>query len=296
MVGCPLAYWLWIGLAMVRVSPVYGQQGPGPDGQPAADGGAGNGQQADVEVMDLNEIDLEQAEESWENLPAEKAADITDSVKVDEIVEPSSEYRYSSFGKPDPFRKPQVTSSSPMGQEEKGNQTVSGAEIPIISPLQAYPLEDLDVKGVWVLGNGQTRAIIMTPKKEGIVVKEGDPIAAGKVMNIERTKLVVRQYSVREDGVREFEDLEISIGRNQDRKKGFIRLNPGKDPEFVNFNDDAKVEAAARAKAAEQAANEKPPVNDRFAAPPQAGQANPAGGNEPNGVQAAGDAVRQQDQ
>ena len=34
---------------------------------------------------------------------------------------------------------------------------VSEASIPMVSPLQAYPLEQLQVKGVWIHRSGEAR-------------------------------------------------------------------------------------------------------------------------------------------
>jgi len=199
----------------------------------------------DVDVIDLNEINLREAQQSWESTQRPTGSDVTDSIRIDEIIEPSGEYRYSSFGKPDPFQQPTVQQTSSISRVENRNGEVSGSEIPMVSPLQAYPLDELEVKGVWVLKGGETRAIIMTPKKEGIVVKVGDPIAAGKILSIKRTQLKVRQYRIREDGVREFEDLEMNFGIGQDQPKGIIRLNPGKEPEFVQFVEPGRPAPAA---------------------------------------------------
>ncbi|MFW7380390.1 MAG: pilus assembly protein PilP [Oligoflexus sp.] len=198
---------------------------------------------SEVEVIDLNEINLKEAQESWENVQKPTATDVTGSVRIDEILEPSGDYRYSSFGKPDPFQKPSLESASPVRSTAENNAIINGSEIPIVSPLQAYPLDELEVKGVWVLRGGETRAIIMTPKKEGIVVKVGDPIAAGKILSIKRNQLLVRQYRLREDGVREFEDLELSFGNVKEQQRGIIRLDPGKDPEFVKFDEERGQEA-----------------------------------------------------
>lgn len=195
---------------------------------------------SDVEVIDLNEINLREAQESWESVQQPRGTDVTDSVRIEEIIEPPTDYRYSAFGKPDPFKRPslELTGNVSPAALTTGVDEVTASEIPMVSPLQAYPLEELEVKGVWVLRGGETRAIVMTPKKEGIVVKVGDPIAAGKVLSINRQSLIVRQYRIREDGVREFEDLELAIGNQQEKRRGIIKLSPGKDPEFVKFDDE----------------------------------------------------------
>lgn len=193
-----------------------------------------------VNVLDLNDVDLEQAEENWENIQPVQANDVTKSVTIEEIVEPTMDYRYSPFGKPDPFLRPTIRQTIAETSQNKSGQkkVLAGTEIPMVSPLQGYPLDELEVKGVWVLQDGSTRAVVMTPKKEGIVVKPGDPIAAGKILSIARNKMMVRQYRLREDGVREFEDTELSIGLSADKDRGVIKFEPGKKPEFVRFGQE----------------------------------------------------------
>ncbi len=196
---------------------------------------------AGVSVLDLNDIDLEQSEENWQNVPPSQATDVTKSVTIEEIIEPTMEYRYSPFGKADPFLRPNLRQTIAEGNSNDPNaKPSSGTEIPMVSPLQGYPLDDLEIKGVWVLQNGSARAVVMTPKKEGIVVKEGDPIAAGKILSIARQRMVVRQYRIRDDGVREFEDTELPIGLSKDTDRGVIKFAPGKKPEFVRFGEEGQ--------------------------------------------------------
>jgi hypothetical protein len=87
----------------------------------------------------------------------------------------------------------------------------------------------------------------MTPKGEGVVVKEGDPISSGKVLNIKREQLTVRLYRLRADGVREYEDVGMKIGGVNTNAEGVIKLEPGKDPVFVNPEADGKPAALGRA-------------------------------------------------
>jgi Tfp pilus assembly protein PilP len=185
-----------------------------------------------AERLDLNQIDLEQVEEEWESTPTKSTVDMGSSVKIREIVEPSGEYSYASFGRPDPFTAPAALMDP--GTNAGASVTPEGSEIKIISPLQRYPLTDLNVKGVWQLSSGETRAVILTPKGEGVVVKEGDPISSGKVLSIKREQLTVRLYRLRADGVREYEDVAMKIGATGQAAEGVIKLEPGKDPVFVN--------------------------------------------------------------
>ncbi len=204
---------------------------PAQGAQPPANGKAGK-KKKQAERLDLNQIDLEQVEEEWDSTPTKSAVDMGNSVKIREIVEPSGEYSYASFGRPDPFTAPAALMDP--GTNAGAPVTPEGSEIKIVSPLQRYPLSDLNVKGVWQLSSGETRAVILTPKGEGVVVKEGDPISSGKVLSIKREQLTVRLYRLRADGVREYEDVGMKIGATADANQGVIKLDPGKDPVFVN--------------------------------------------------------------
>lgn len=210
----------------------------------------------DLEVIDLNESLDEQQVDKWDSAKTAYPSAAT-PVTIENIVEPSSEYHYASFGKPNPFLAPQPKSESEMLETEstvstpasddsaislssipapaQGPAAVSGAmqEIPVVSTLQKYPLARLELKGVWQLDTGDRRAIVMTPNKEGVIVKMEDPIAAGKVLDIKRDRIVVRQYRIRDDGVREFSDENLYLGDAKRREKTFVRLLPGKEPEFT---------------------------------------------------------------
>jgi Tfp pilus assembly protein PilP len=200
-----------------------------------------------AERLDLNQIDLEQVEEEWESTPTRPAVDMGSSVKIREIVEPSGEYSYASFGRPDPFIAPASLMDPGTNAGAAAPLTPEGSEIKIISPLQRYPLTDLNVKGVWQLSSGETRAVVMTPKGEGVVVKEGDPISSGKVLNIKREQLTVRLYRLRADGVREYEDVGMKIGGSTDKAQGVIKLEPGKDPIFESPEANGKPVPLGRA-------------------------------------------------
>jgi Tfp pilus assembly protein PilP len=198
-----------------------------------ANGKAGK-KRKQAERLDLNQIDLEQVEEEWDSTPTKSTVDMGNSVKIREIVEPSGEYSYASFGRPDPFVAPAALMDPGANEGATPAFVPEGSEIKIVSPLQRYPLSDLNVKGVWQLSSGETRAVILTPKGEGVVVKEGDPISSGKVLSIKREQLTARLYRLRSDGVREYEDVAMKIGGAPDKSQGVIKLDPGKDPVFVN--------------------------------------------------------------
>ena len=188
------------------------------------------GKPNEVDVLDLSKVDLEQDELDLDELEQDSSFN-DDSLKVEDILEPSEDYQYASFGRPDPFARPKLERVDAAATPDTMTDPL-GTEIPMISPLQAYPLEQLQIKGVWVHRNGEARAVIMTPKKEGIVIKKGDPISAGKVISISRRRVLVRQYSIRADGSREYKDVELYIGNEKPKETGVIRLQPGKEAVF----------------------------------------------------------------
>jgi Tfp pilus assembly protein PilP len=163
------------------------------------------------EKLDLNQVDLDDAEEDWESTTQKNDSEKNRGIRVKDIIEPSGEYSYASFGRPDPFMqpeslfKPMVLAKIPLQgplNDGKDGQT---------SLLQTYMIGDLKVKGIWQQASKQMRAIIVTPKNQSVVVKEGDPIATGKIYSIARNELKVRLYKLRSDGIREFDEYTMMM-------------------------------------------------------------------------------------
>lgn len=207
--------------------------------------------EAKMERLDLNQVDLEQVEGEWGS--NSKEVEVKQSVRLKEIMEPTSEYNYASFGKPDPFQQPDFNVDALVNETTETNvQSVApeGKDVIITSPLQAYPINDLSIKGVWQLSSGEIRAMVATPKGQGIVVKEGDPISSGKVLSIARDKVQVRLYRLRADGVREYQDSTMAIGLSKKVEKGVIKMEPGKDPTFVVPDADGSLTPAVPTPAA----------------------------------------------
>lgn len=194
----------------------------------------------DVEVTDLNNLSLEESEGDWNEINrSQDAENISDKVRIEDIVEPVSDYHYASFDRLDPFLSPDFISTvkaEVQGREGAAKDTVKKVlkeyEIPMVNILQNYRLEELVLKGIWKRGDNERRAIIMTPKKEGVIVKDGDPISAGKVIAIEKKRVTVRQYRLRKDGAREFSDKYMYLGKPIEKVAGKVKLEPGKDPIF----------------------------------------------------------------
>jgi Tfp pilus assembly protein PilP len=144
------------------------------------------------------------------------------STRVEDIVEPSADYHYAGFGRPDPFQAPvEIQAVVP-----------DAVEIPIVSPLQRYALKDLKLVGVWARNGGERKALVMTPVNEGIIVKVGDPVGSGggKVISIADAGMVVREFLLAEDGTRQFSDSRIMFELKQDAgaaASGSIVITPG---------------------------------------------------------------------
>ncbi|RYZ58367.1 MAG: hypothetical protein EOP07_07270 [Proteobacteria bacterium] len=200
-------------------------------------------------VVDLNQIDLEQVDDNWDNPTAVSPVNLNNGPKIKDIVEPTSEYSYASFGKPDPFQEPNFDTGKDLAPETTDADAPAGMgrgmgsgfkEIAISSPLQAYPIDALTIKGVWQLASGEMRAVVLTPKNEGIVIKNGDPMSSGKVLQIEKESVIVRLYRLRKDGVREYEDKRV-IFASETRlaKAGSIKLEPGKEAQFPGMESPA---------------------------------------------------------
>ena len=204
---------------------------------------------ADIEEVGVEEFSDDKPKE------VEKEARVTDNLLLEEVAEPESDFHYAAFSRPDPFMPPSssfvamLENSVAEADEVAADGTNSGGalqttkkgfEIPVIHPLQRYKIEELELKGIWKMDNGEKRAMLLTPDKQGVIVKEEDPVSNGKITLIEDKHITVRLYSVDHDGVRKFSDEKMYLGQPPDKKKGIIRLKPGESPEFF-IQDVSKV-------------------------------------------------------
>lgn len=128
-------------------------------------------------------------------------------VRVDDIVEPIAGYHYSSFSKRDPFSYPTVDKLS--------------TEEFISSKLQLYDVSSLRLVGVWKLSTGISRALVLTPSNEGVVVSVGSSIGQnnGEILDIARHKIVIREYTITPDGTRQFDDIDMTIEKYFDNNE-----------------------------------------------------------------------------
>lgn len=166
--------------------------------------------------------------ESYSNNVGSVAQEVTRGVRVEDIVEPPSEYRYAAFGRSDPFVPPMVSTEDQLAQK------ADPLEIPIVSPLQRFGIDQLKVVGIWQVQSGERKAMVMTPDNvgQGIIIKAGDPIGnrGGKVLGIGDDFVTVREFMLAPDGTRQYEDQQLYMGkRDQDDVLGKIRFTPGKE-------------------------------------------------------------------
>lgn len=205
-------------------------------------------EETSTKVLDLNQIDMEQVEDNWDSGGPATRINPDANLKIKDIVEPTSEYTYASFGKQDPFALPSSLLGPQSTLDEAADSTTRAAvgskEITVTSPLQGYPLSALVVRGVWQTAEGEFRAVIQTPKREGVVVKLGDPISSGKILTIEKDSIMVRLYKLRNDGVREYDDSRMSFGATPKVSRSTIKLEPGKEAQFPNIEEPADADSA----------------------------------------------------
>ena len=144
-------------------------------------------------------------------------------VRIDDIVEPTAGYHYSSFSKKDPFSYPTT-------------DNVSDDEF-ISSRLQKFDVNSLQVVGIWKLSTGISRALVLTPDNEGIVVSVGSSIGQnnGEVLDIARNKIIVREYTITPDGTRQFDDITMNIAK--DKEETTADLNNSSEPTPVAEED-----------------------------------------------------------
>ena len=162
------------------------------------------------------------------------------TLRVEDIIEPTIDYRYSSARRKNPF-VPEIVLTGQMARQRE--LSPNDVEIPIVSPLQAFALAQLSVIGVWETDAHIWKALIGTPATQGIEAKLGDPVgnSGGRIMSINPESVIVREFSVRFDGTREYRDVPLHMGSDLPVEKnalekvgGRLILRPGaSQPEVV---------------------------------------------------------------
>lgn len=174
------------------------------------------------------------------------AVSVTNGIRVEDIIEPSSEYQYSSNRKKNPFLPEIKVTRRAVAQKELSPNDV---EIPIINPLQSFAVSQLGVIGVWEGDDHVWKALIETPTNQGIETKLGDPAgnSGGRIMSITPESVVVREFSIRSDGTREYRDVPLYMGSDNPRILnsnigGRLILRPGASaPEIESADVTSKI-------------------------------------------------------
>lgn len=171
-------------------------------------------------ISDENENDGDEESQEF----GAPARELPANARVEDIVEPSADYHYAGFGKADPFQPPFAIKAI----------VPDAVEIPIVSPLQRFPLKDLKLVGVWARSNSERKALVMTPTMEGIIVKIGDLVGAGggKVISISESAVLVREFLIANDGTRQFSDVRLifsdkTVSGARQEVSGSIVISPG---------------------------------------------------------------------
>lgn len=187
------------------------------------------------------------ATERWESSESDVlrhsvAEDLTGGVRVEDIVEPTAEYHFASFGKGDPFSPPpeQPKGSSSMifrpADDAARLSSAATREEVLKSKLQRYKLDELKIVGMWRAEGESRKALILTPEGQGVTVQENDPITpGGKIARIEKDRLVVRMYSIDIDGTQKSRDEFLAFTKGREAEDtGKIVMRPGKEAEFIS--------------------------------------------------------------
>lgn len=202
---------------------------------------------ADAGTEESYDIDLKsrelQSKDTWDSVPKDHEAfestELSSGIRVEEIIEPPSDYSYASFGKSDPFL-PSYELFVSKGPSSADKQF----EIPIVSPLQVPNIErNLSVVGLWELPNGEKRALIIvrtSRRRQGVIAKVGDPIGLlGKITEIDEAGVTAREYTILQDGSRTFEDKKLLLKEADDDGLigGKVVLQPGREPKVIEKSE-----------------------------------------------------------
>ncbi len=189
---CLVALWLFGGAILWFGDPVFAQDDE--DGL--------------FEAKEKEEHDKDKKKWETERMKKYKGQDITNSVKVEDIVESSTEYHYAGFNKEDPFVPP-LMATKPAKEVD-----IYPEEIPVVSQLQKFSWGQLKISGIWQTSTGERKALVMTPDNIGVIARVGDSLgnSGGKIVDITNDTAVVREYRLLPDGTREFEDRLLRLG------------------------------------------------------------------------------------
>ncbi len=137
-------------------------------------------------------------------LPEEPAntVDLQDLSELDisDIIEPSSDYQFTFDKEESPFT---IDLDPPVDLTKEE-----------AAPATVYAPTDVDVskiliKGIWLLDNGQRKALIQEGPNKTTIVGVGYKIGEGRIVSIKKDAIVVGFHSMKASGVREYKEKVI---------------------------------------------------------------------------------------
>ena len=190
---------------LVLMTVVYYYMPQKMNADPGANQDDGNVSKTEVKSIKVGNDEGDKNDEN-KNVSASKqpmnGIDVSDDIDINDIVQPVKTYYYAAYGKPDPFVPPR---NEIQNQEDE--------EIPILSTLQEFSLDELNVVGIWQLEDSTRKALILTPDNEGVIVKIDDYVGnqGGKIVAIDPDLIKVREFITIEDGTQQFDDKELHL-------------------------------------------------------------------------------------
>lgn len=126
------------------------------------------------------------------------------------------EYQFSMEGKEDPFVPSVTLAHFNLQDESVSRSVVRPKEFAVGDELQKYKLGALKVAGIW--RSGETyKALITTPGSGAVIAGVGDFVGTknGKIVHINKDRLLIREVSISTDDVRMIHHEELFL---QDKK------------------------------------------------------------------------------
>ncbi len=129
-------------------------------------------------------------------------------VKLEKKIEEKEEYHYNPQGKRDPFK--------PFIVIEPRKPRVKRVKVPL-TPLQKYDLSELKLTAI-IIGMGEPRAMVEDNFGKGYILKVGDYIGknGGRVIKIEKDRVVIRESYINYLGEEETKDITLFLHRPEE--------------------------------------------------------------------------------
>ena len=139
----------------------------------------------------LNNIDTPQEPAGTVDLHDLSELDISD------ILEPNSEYQYTFSAETSPF----MFNLNPAIDDQIAN-------LPVYTPTDV-DVSKITIKGIWLLDNGQRKALIQEGDQRTTIVGVGYKIGEGRIVSIKKNEIIVGFHSMKSSGVREYKEKVI---------------------------------------------------------------------------------------